>query len=360
LEDAVGIGTPQGQSIPDRVEALEAAQPTYSPNGTVVVENGEVTINMDELKKEFFGSSDAVTMKYDEQSGSIKWGVPDDQGNVAEWFTLVDTNELAGDYVSVDELQTKIDNLGRYALQSDLEDLTDRVSTLETTINTLTTGGSGSVASQIATAVGELGNIPGTETPYTVKGYVDDALADYTTTADLGNLALKNKIKDADVADDANIAQSKIAGLTTALDAKANASNVYTKTQVDAAIADVTGGESGTISEQIDSAIGDLGNKPGTETPYASVKEYVDETMGDTIGDLGENATVAAALATKQDVIDGDNKLSTDYIDGLATVATTGRFSDLIEVGTVPANDGHDWVWGYVNGEPTFIRIVDE
>ena len=267
LETTIGPSTATGgKDLADRVAELETKQPVFSDSGVVVVDtNGEVSIDMDELKKEFFGTNDSVTMEYDAQSGSIKWGVANDQGDVTEWFTLVDTNDLSGDYVSVNELQDKIDDLGRYALASDLEALQTRVATIEETIESLTTGGSGSVATQITNAIGILGNKPGTETPYAnVKEYIDMELEDYTTTADLGDLALKDKIRNADVADDAAIAASKI--------------------------------------------------------------------------------------------------------DGLADVATGGSFTDLnevaalgdIEIGKVTANDGKEWVWGYVNGEPTFIRVVDE
>ena len=255
LETVVGPSSATGgKDLSDRVAELEKNQPTYSANGIVVVENGEVSIDMDELKKEFFGANDGIAMEYDSEHGSIKWGVPNDQGEVTEWYTLVDTNDLSGDYVSVDELQDKIDDLGRYALKSDLDALTTRVATLETTINTLT-GGVGSIASAIANVV----------------------------------------------------------------------------------------------------------------------------------GDLGAYETVEEALAAKQDVIDSEHKLPASNVSGLATVATTGSYNNLadtpvlsdvatggnftdlnevaalgdIEIGKVQANDGKEWVWGYVNGEPTFIRVVD-
>ena len=246
LENVIGSpSTTGGQTLDNSITALETKKAHSSQDGVVVVDaNGEVSIDMDELKKEFFGANDGIAMEYDSEHGSIKWGVPNDQGEVTEWYTLVDTNELSGDYVSVDELQAKIDDLGRYALKSDLNALTNRVATLETTINTLTTGGSGSVSSQIATA----------------------------------------------------------------------------------------------------------------------------------IGDLGAYETVEEALAAKQNTIDSEHKLPAANVSGLKNVATGGEFMDLddvkdsanydtvmnyIEVGTVETNDGGAWLWGYVDGEPTFIRVVD-
>lgn len=41
-------------------------------------------------------------------------------------------------------------------------------------------------------------------------------------------------------------------------------------------------------------------------------------------------------LATKQDVIDSNNPLSASYVSGLATVATTGEYSDLLNTPTIP------------------------
>ena len=256
LESVIGSpSTTGGQTLDERITALETKNVHSSQDGVVVVDaNGEVSIDMDELKKEFFGANDGIAMEYDSEHGSIKWGVPNDQGEVTEWYTLVDTNDLSGDYVSVDELQDKIDDLGRYALKSDLDALTTRVATLESTIETLS-GGVGSIASAIANVV----------------------------------------------------------------------------------------------------------------------------------GDLGAYETVQEALAAKQDVIDSEHKLPASNVSGLATVATTGSYNNLadtpvlsdvatggnftdlnevaalgdIEIGKVQANDGKEWVWGYVNGEPTFIRVVD-
>ena len=259
LESVIGSpSTAGGQTLDDRITALETKNVHSSQDGVVVVDaNGEVSIDMDELKKEFFGANDGIAMEYDSEHGSIKWGVPNDQGEITEWYTLVDTNDLSGDYVSVDELQDKIDALGRYALKSDLDALTTRVATLESTIETLS-GGVGSIASAIANVV----------------------------------------------------------------------------------------------------------------------------------GDLGAYETVEEALAAKQDVIDSEHKLPASNVSGLATVATTGSYNNLadtpvlsdvatggefadlsdvkakllanVEIGTVTGTDGNNWVWGYIDGEPQFIRIVDE
>lgn len=269
LESVIGSpSTTGGQTLDDRISALETKNVHSSQDGVVVVDaNGEVSIDMDELKKEFFGANDGIAMEYDSEHGSIKWGVPNDQGEITEWYTLVDTNDLSGDYVSVDELQDKIDDLGRYALKSDLDALTTRVATLESTIETLS-GGVGSIASAIANVVGDLGAY---ET-------VQEALAAKQNTLTFDNAPTED-----------------------------------------------------------------------STNPVTSGGVYT-------------------ALAAKQDVIDSEHKLPAANVSGLADVATGGNFTDLnevvalgdVEIGKVMANDGKQWVWGYVNGEPQFIRVVDE
>jgi len=295
LETVVGPSSATGgKDLSDRVAELEKNQPTYSANGIVVVENGEVSIDMGELKKEFFGTNDNIAMEYDDQSGSIKWGIADDNGDVAEWFTLVDTNTLSGDYASTDDLETAIDNLADVYLKK------------------------------------------------------NDAQSIYQT----------------------------IANLTQTIDENSTATQYPSAKAVYDALAGVSGSTLD-IAEQIN----------------------------DKIGDIGTGVTVEQALATKQDVIDGEHKLPASNVSGLSavatggsyndltdkpdlkTVATTGSYNDLtdkpvladvatggefmdlddvktatnleyIEVGEVEGNDGAAWIWGYVNGEPTFIRVV--
>jgi hypothetical protein len=61
-------------------------------------------------------------------------------------------------------------------------------------------------------------------------------------------------------------------------------------------------------------------------------------------GTLSDQTDLAAALAEKQDAIDANNKLSASYVSGLATVATTGAYSDLSGTPTIPAAQvNSDW-----------------
>ena len=54
------------------------------------------------------------------------------------------------------------------------------------------------------------------------------------------------------------------------------------------------------------------------------------------LSDYSTTAQMNAELATKQDVIDTNNKLQASYISGLANVATSGSFDDLLNKPTIP------------------------
>lgn len=67
-----------------------------------------------------------------------------------------------------------------------------------------------------------------------------------------------------------------------------------------------------------------------------------DAVWGAITGTLSDQTDLADALAAKQDLIDSTHKLSASLVDGLATVATTGAYSDLSgtpTIPTVPEND---------------------
>lgn len=56
----------------------------------------------------------------------------------------------------------------------------------------------------------------------------------------------------------------------------------------------------------------------------------IDSSLSTSSENPVQNKVITNALNNKQALIDANNKLSTNYIDGLATVATTGSYSDLI------------------------------
>lgn len=62
----------------------------------------------------------------------------------------------------------------------------------------------------------------------------------------------------------------------------------------------------------------------------------VDQTYDALSTNAQSGTAVAEAVATKQDVIDANNKLSVSYVSGLATVATTGDYGDLLNTPTIP------------------------
>ena len=58
---------------------------------------------------------------------------------------------------------------------------------------------------------------------------------------------------------------------------------------------------------------------------------------GNISGTLSDQTDLKNALDAKQAVIDSSNKLSASLVDGLATVATSGSYNDLLNLPTIPA-----------------------
>lgn len=74
----------------------------------------------------------------------------------------------------------------------------------------------------------------------------------------------------------------------------------------------------------------------------------------------GDIQTVSTALAGKQNTIDSTHKLSASLVSGLATVATTGQYSDLYGLPTIPAaqiqsdwNQTNSSAKDYIKNKPT-------
>lgn len=100
---------------------------------------------------------------------------------------------------------------------------------------------------------------------------------------------------------------------------------------------------------------------------------------GNVTGTLSNQTDLATALAGKQSKLSAGNKLHTDYIDGLASVATTGNYNDLINKPTIPTipvtgvyvdgvsvMDGTQALitmptsmpWSQITGKPSFANVA--
>ena len=269
--------------------------------------------------------SDTVDTKANASDVYTKTAADDKFATQTALGTLSDTVDTKA---NASDVYTKTAADDKFATQTALGTLSGRV-------DDLTSGGEGSVATQIATAIGELGEGVTVKDALDTKANASDV---YTKTA----------------ADDKFATQTALGTLSDAVDTKANASDVYTKTAADDKFATQTA-----VNEALETVNGSLDAKANSADLGALAA--LDAVGSSQITDNSiTNADIATGAAIDQSKISGlttalENKADTS---SLKAVATSGSFGDLIEVGTLPSIDGREWVWGYVNGEPQFIRVV--
>ena len=90
-----------------------------------------------------------------------------------------------------------------------------------------------------------------------------------------------------------------------------------------------------TVNITVPTSTSDLTNNSGyiTSSDIPALPSNTDLSDYDNTVSKFVNET---ALASKQDVIDTNNKLSASYISGLANVATSGNYTDLLNIPTIP------------------------
>lgn len=229
---------------------------------------------------------------------------------------------------------------------------------------------------------------------YQAKEFVYDGAA-WRELGDESSFAVKGSIKDADIAEDANIAQSKIANLTTDLASKATPADITSAIEaLDVASKSVATGEKITAIEQVDGKINvttgaivaddipelptskitnldtTLANKAESSTVTALEEKVttieglvgetaVSEQINTAISNLDkednavENQFVTAVSETDgvitvtraQPVIANINGLQGELdkkanTEDLATVATSGKIDDLTQTATIIFNCG--------------------
>lgn len=172
------------------------------------------------------------------------------------------------------------------ATDEGFEELTGRVAQNETDIGTLNAGADveNSVLNKITTAIGGLtGEVTG-----------DKGVVKTISQTDGKITATRAEIVNADIAADAKIDQSKIDGLTTDLAAKANADDVYSKTDAEAKFAE----------------------KATTLEGYGITDAYTQEQVNTKLEDKQNKLTSA-------NFISGDNATVTIAEDGKITISAT-------------------------------------
>lgn len=139
----------------------------------------------------------------------------------------------------------------------------------------------------------EYSPVAGDVVAYQKKEFVYNGTA-WRELGDESSFAIKGSIKDADIASDANIAQSKIAGLETALAGKATPADITSEIEaLDVAVTSVTTGNKITSIEEVDGKIqvstgaivaGDIPNLPTSKITG----------LDTTLGNKADSSTVTA------------------------------------------------------------------
>ena len=223
------------------------------------------------------------------------------------------------------------------------------------------------------------------DVPYATSSDLTTGLAakqDNLTTAQLA--AVNSGVTEATVAqvatNAANIGTNAdaIGGLiattssnTAAIATKADASSVYTKTEADSLLGAKANSADVYTAAQTDTL---LGAKANAADVYAKSDTYSkseanalldNKANASIIGDLGDNATVAAAIqaATFDPAsIVVDSALSTTSTNAVQNKIVTNALPNFDaatgDIVTVPGPNGA-YVLGYVNGKPAYIAVVD-
>lgn len=211
------------------------------------------------------------------------------------------------------DAQDKVNNMLITNLTTTVEDHTTSIGSLQEAVNNLSGDGTGSVADQIADALGDIPEGSTVQAELEKKANKADLgtmasknADDYSTTAQM-NTALANKLdtSKATVAADANYIKSGD-GVATNLG--------LLDTQVKGNADNISG---------INTKIGTL---PEGETSVVTMIQKVETAAGtnvdEKLGDLGEgNDTVADALAKKQNLLNGTNVTTTGTGNVISAVA---------------------------------------
>ena len=115
------------------------------------------------------------------------------------------------------------------------------------------------------------------------------------------------------------------------------------------------------VSNAIDLAIGELGNKEG-DTPYANVKEYVDDKIADVVAGsiegLGAESDLEATLATK---INGKANVGTaDDTSDMDTLKGAKKYADEKAAAVQTEVDALEAKVGTVPESKTVVQMIEE
>lgn len=167
--------------------------------------------------------------------------------------------------------------------------------------------------------------------PYIPEGVVVDQTYDPTSTNAQSGTAVTEAVSSVDTALDTHIADK-------------NNPHEVTKAQVGLGNVDNTSDLNKPISTATQTALDNKVTKNAAITGATKCKITYDSKGLVTAGTDLEESDIPDISATYQTKLDANNKLSTDYISGLANVAKTGDYGDLANKPTIPAAQvNSDW-----------------
>ena len=167
--------------------------------------------------------------------------------------------------------------------------------------------------------------------PYIPEGVVVDQTYDPTSTNAQSGTAVSEAVSSVDTVLDTHIADK-------------NNPHEVTKTQVGLGNVDNTSDLDKPISTATQTALDNKVTKNADITGATKCKITYDSKGLVTAGADLEASDIPDISATYQTKLTESNKLSTDYISGLATVATSGDYGDLSNKPTIPAAQvNSDW-----------------
>ena len=325
-------------------ELQDGKQDKLSAGDYITISNdGTVDIDLNELKdymENNLNLSGDIEIAY--ESDTLKWSK--DGGTT--WTTLFTLNDIVGDYVSIADLETKIDALAKYATKDELAAKADK--------------------SDVYTKA---------EVDAAIEAGIDDKvdLSTYATKDELAAKADKTSVDKlsgdlTDLSSDVTTNTTNITTLqttvnehTTTIAGKANQSEVDAlKNKLDG----LSGTGEGSVDGQIKSALADY-SKTDAFAPVAFSGKY---------GDLTETPDLST-YATKDELADKADKTSVDKLSGdltdlssdvttnttnITTLQTTvNEHTTILErAPNADAPTDGQYVWGYVDGVGQYIKVV--
>ena len=344
----------------DITDLENTKQDKLTAGNYVVIQNDEVSIDLTSLEEyltENLELPNKVKIQYDSANNKLQWS----ENGGTSWQDLMDMAALTGDYVSIDDLEDKIDTLAKYATKAELATLESKVDTKANTsdVNTalatkanasdvydktaidekLATVASGAAMTEalagkqpISTSDNALGTAAGGWSPLTSEqmAAINSGVTSGTVTAvatNAQNITTLNDTKASkaelsSLSDRVTTNEGAIAQNASNIATKANADDVYTKTEtyskteVDTKVANIVSGDvANALSTKADSStVTALSERVDTNTQNIATNATAIEQNATNIATKADQTAVDSALALKANAADVYTAAQTDVL----------------------------------------------